>query len=351
MALDCLDTLIGLDSLDCDCFSSGRPETYNTSTSGYYLTDEEYGVPLRSGLLANTPCDETIWEAMARARTGAIADLKNALRLSLSQSRERGKGWRGVVGKIERVSALTTSQALSGVSLQPASRMIDRVLIINAIYAGFSHTGTVEVTLRSNNFDYAGDGDTFTLNTVAGRYERNDLETPIEIPLYDLAFECPKYFFHFDSDTYTPLQGQLWCCGGAGWKQFIKAGGFSVDTLDTEEDFAARNNYGLAFEGYIDCADLDWVCRLEELNGYNLQGALAHALLFKASARLLSILIESDKVNYYTLMDMEAAYNKRQDLNARFQEYITWIGQNLPAGFTSCWGCGKNITKQAKIIA
>lgn len=350
MPLECLDTLIGLDSLDCDCFTDDRPESYNTSTSGYYLTDEEFGVPLRSGILANTPCDETIWSAMARARTGAIADLKNALRLALSQNKERGKGWRGLIGKIDRTSALNNARAVSGVAIQPCTRQIDRVLVINAIYAGFTHTGTVDVTLNSNNFDYTNEGDVFTLNTVANRFERTELDTPIEIPLYDLAFDCPRYYFSYDSAGNTPLQSKLWCCGGATWKSFIQAGGFTVDALNTEDEFIGTSSYGLAFEGYIDCADLDWMCRLEELNGYNLQGALAHALLFKASARLLSILIESDKVNYYTLMDSEAAFNKRRDLNARFQEYINWIAQNLPAGYTSCWGCSKDIIKSAKIL-
>lgn len=349
MALDCLNTLIGLDSLDCDCFTEGRPDGYNTSTSGYYLTDEEHGVPLRSGILANTPCDETIWGAMARARTGAIADLKNALRLALSGQRERGKGWRGLIGKVERASALTTSKAYAGLSLYPTSRQIDRVLVINAIYAGFSHTGTVEVTIESNDHLWAAP-DPVTLNTVAGRFEKNTLGTPIEIPLYSTAFECPKYFFHFDNSSYTPLQGRLWCCSGPTWRDFLQVGGFQADVIDTEEEYMGRNNYGLAFDGYIDCADLDWMCRLEELNGYNLQGALAHALLFKASARLLSVLIESDKVNYYTLMDAQTADAKRRALNNNFNEYVTWIAQNLPAGYTSCWGCAKNIVKQSKLL-
>ena len=349
MALTCLDTLIGLDSLDCDCFASGRPETYNTSTSGYYLTDEEYGVPLRAGVLANAPCDETIWEAMARARTGAIADLKNALRLALSAQREKGKGWRGLVGEVKRASALKNALALSGLNIHPTMRQIDRTLVITAIHAGFTHTGTVEVTIQSNDHNWTPPA-AVTLNTVAGRFERNELDTPIEIPFYSLSHECPKYFLHFDSSLYTPLQGKLWCCSGAAWRDFMHVGGFTVDTLDTESDFTGRNNYGLALESYISCADLDWICRLEELNGYNLQGALAHALLFKASARLLSVLIESDKVNYYTLMDAENADAKRRERNAQFNEYVNWIAQNLPAGYTSCWGCQKDIIKTTKML-
>ena len=62
------------------------------------------------------------------------------------------------------------------------------------------------------------------------------------------------------------------------------------------------------------------------------------------------MLIESDKVNYYTLMDAENADAKRRERNAQFNEYVNWIAQNLPAGYTSCWGCQKDIIKTTKML-
>jgi hypothetical protein len=70
----------------------------------------------------------------------------------------------------------------------------------------------------------------------------------------------------------------------------------------------------------------------------------------KAAAKAISMVLESGKVNYYTLLEDETLSAKRLKLNEMYQQNMVWIANNLPGNVSGCWGCNKNTPRVQPIL-
>ena len=77
MALTCFNTLVGLSATDFACFTDTIPDDYDTSDSGYYLTDTDYGLTIAE------QCTFDGWTLLDAALTQAIRETKTDLRAAL----------------------------------------------------------------------------------------------------------------------------------------------------------------------------------------------------------------------------------------------------------------------------
>lgn len=346
MALDCLDNLVGLSDRDCECFPD-QPSGWNESESGYFLTDTEGGFPLLDAIFAGANCDEgSVWDVLSKARSNAIRDFKTDLRAALATGRESEiSNWRGLIGKAEKKTAHSNTKTYVGLQLSPR-RLKDATFVVKALHLGLNSTKNVDITIASNKSDFADV--TVTISAQAGTYVRHELAEPIVLPLYDVALTDLLYSVRYEPDGAYPLQNKLVCCGAIpGWGKHFDVGGFSRDDLEREFEydynFATSNfAYGLAIEGYFDCAQLDWICDLEELNGYQVLDVVARCLQFKGAMHLIASIRDSGKINKYTLLEPESMWRRYGTLKKNYENYINWLVQNLPANATSCWGCEKD---------
>ena len=352
---DCLDTLIGIAADDCECFA-GIDEDYTVSDSGFYLTDPLYGVPNLNAILASAQTcasgDGGVWDILNNSKQSAIRDLRSDLTAALTMFREPAGAWRGLAAKeLRPQSATITAAGKNGVQVYSHRRLIDMAFVVTDVYVGSNLTGTVDVKFDTNNPDFTQAD--ITCNTVAGTFEKNTLVTEVRLPLYSPAEERLFYNLYWEPGVgERPLAGRMWCntCGGgAAWSKFVEIGGFNLVTIDSYTRYAASAGYGLLLGGYISCNRLDFICNLDELNGYEWKQLLGRTLLFRAAINALATMASSDNINRYTLLGAEQAGKRMNDLTDAYNKNIEYIAKSLPTGFSGCWGCNKSDFKTAKI--
>lgn len=352
MSLTCLTGLVGLAQRDCNCVSGGQPSGYNSSESGYYLDDREYGFPLKEALDANLDCGEgNIWSLLSEARTNAIRDVKSDLVQTLTTAREdRVINWRGLVGKTETTGGLITGAAKVGVQLRPKFRLKDAYFVAKALHININATKSVTVGIASNDGTFTAVSG--SASVTANQWSKYTFPTAVSLPLYSIATQDLRYHVYYEPDGAKSRQNRLWCCSPPGWKQHLEAGAFSSASLPIDSELpTSQDAYGLAIEGYFTCNKLDWICDLEEMNGYDLRDFIARLIMYKGAIHAIHSVLESGKVNKYTLMKTEHLLGRRNKLMKLYSEGMLWVAQELPSGVTSCWGCERNAPQVNSLIS
>jgi hypothetical protein len=354
--LECLDNIIGLAEEACAC-DGEAPQGYNTSMSGHYLIDEEYGVPARFSAQALADCTEnSLWAALAKARARAVRDVQEDIRAHLAQSKSRPfYAWSGVVGETSTNRRGTSGRALSGVVLYPQQRAIDTAFVVTAIWAGFNATGTVDVTVSGNGQAFTPQ--TVTLGTVAGRFERNILQSPMYLPMYDAAQPGLAYALSYPAQGVEVLVNRRHCnCGGRpGWEKHLKVSGFQSDTAIAqpgghyEPSRCNEDLRGLALEGYFSCDDLGFLCRLGQLGEANLYSLLGRAVSYKAAIRFFRRAESSAAINQAVLVNAEQRAARISAYGKEYNNILDYIVQNVPTGASACWGCSKGAHRAVTI--
>jgi hypothetical protein len=330
-----------------------EPLDYATSNSGLYMTDVEYGLPIRDAILSAEDCDQSgIWEVMDRARTEAIRDFKRDIGVSLDMLKVRGvTPWRGAAGKIEVNAFAPLNVLYGGQLLRPVGRHPHRKVVVTAIHVGFTTTGTTPLTFRSNAQGWTDQ--VVNVNHTANTWTRNALATAIELPMFDVLESKLYHAVTYDAMNRTVMSNRLYCCGGASWGHLFTLSGVATNNLaDLREQIGrGADGMGLVLEGYTACDELDWICDLPQLGMQQLYETVGLAVLCKATVRLLSQLLDGGTINQYTLLMDAQGYAKRDALSAKYAELVRWIATHLPAGASGCWGCSKNsfFTSQIRI--
>jgi hypothetical protein len=326
------------------------PSGWNTSDSGYFLTDTEYGFPLVDAVWANAECGEgSVWDVLENARTEAVRDFKSDLQQALNAGRESKIGhWKGLIGKTD--GSFVPSADFTGVQLRPRLRSRDAAFVITALHVGVETAWTYNVHIRSNDYDFVPV--TEQVVSPGGQWVRHELETPVRLPFYVMHEESVRYSIELETGASRVRSNKRFCCGGAPvWAQYFDAGGFNEQAVNNELNYCGTHFNGIAVEGYFDCAKLDWLCNLEQMNGLDFLDFVARCIQFKGAAKLMARILESGKVNYWTVLAPEAIAAKRQKIQQMYQEYIAYLVANMPEGVSGCWGCRKGQPKMTTIFS
>lgn len=356
--LDCLTNLVGLTDKECDCFTGSKPDGFdaiNESDSGYYLTDEDYGFPMLDSVYSAIDCgdSENIYLVLQRARANAINSIYTDLQAAMLQFWDKAvRPFAGLVGQRKSNATITPTAGVVGQLWKP-SPIKDASFVITHIWVGVSQTGSVTLKISSNDPDFTEYTQVVNV-TTAGTPQRFALTTPVELPLYSKRVAdggcCDSCGLRY-AVSYVPNAGMKYlnnkfsCCGGHNveWKQYFTASGFETNSLvEFLDDCASScNSYasGLSIEGHLVCDNLQWLCELEELNGKDLQDVLARAIQFKATEFLAQHVLDSASINFWTTLNRESIYGKRNHAKNRFDEYMLWIAENVPVGMTGCYKC------------
>jgi len=228
--------------------------------------------------------------------------------------------------------------------------------VIKKLFLGLDTSGTYQVNITSNDplfvspsaLSVAATANTFGTAGVA-------FPTPVELPFWSesLPYRFLEYYISFDRDGALPLNNKFLCCGKSyGWQNHMEVTGFNEDT-QTPSESGGFSSYahGLVLDGYMACEELDWICEVDELNGYFLKDVLARTIQFRGAAIAISALIDTVQVSPCTGYQLENLNSKTTYLNQRYRDNIAWIAENLPAGITDCFTCKPgNKFSRAKII-
>lgn len=352
MALDCLNGLVGLSQRNCDCVSGGRPSGWNDSSTGYYLDDRVYGVPVKEALSSNLDCGEdNIWDLLTEARTNGIRDMKSDLLQTLNTEREsRVVNWRGLIGKTENTGSYITGSTKVGIQLRPRKRMKDAYFQVKALWINVNATKSVTMGIASNDGTFSSV--TQSVAVTANEWTRCEFSSEVSLPLYSIGKQDLRYHVYYEPDGARSRQNRLWCCSKPAWLQHFDYGAFSLADLPADNVIPSNNDaYGLAIEGYFTCNKLDWICDLPEMNGLDLRDLIGRLIQYRSAIHAITAILRSGQVNKYTMLGVEGLSRQRNSLMSRYDNDIRWVAQNLPAGVTSCWGCEKSAPQVMNLIS
>jgi hypothetical protein len=348
MKVDCLESLVGLSDRYCDCTSGGQPEDWNTSESGYYLTDSEYGMPLVDAVFANLDCSETtVWDQLLRAKTQAIRDFQGDLLQMLAANREnKVPSWKGLIGKTDGIFG-GTNRTYAGIQLRPKYRTIDAYFVVTGLMLAVETPGSYPITITSNDPEFNTITDTAVITN--DKWQRHTFATPIRLPLYKINEESLRYTVAIEHGGSRFRFNKPYCCQKPLWAHYFDFGGFSEDGINNEINYCGTNFGGMAIEGYFDCQKLDWLCKLDELNGLDFKDLVARCIQLKGAIKLATNILEGGRINYWTVLAPETLAARRTMLQDKYQEYMTWMVRNLPGNVSGCWGCNKHAPKMITI--
>jgi len=350
--LDCLDGLVGLTDIDCPCITADRPPNYNESSSGYFLTDMEYGFPLEAAVFTVDDCfnGKNVWELMQKALDDAIRDFKVDLRSTLyNKFDSKYQVFSGVIGK-KKQNGTEGSDAVE-VNLKITPRDIrSGCWILKKICLGVSCDATIEVNIfSSENPDTAIE--TFTVNTQANEFVEHVFTQPLELPLHSDNCDDLQYIFKYElTPDCKPLNNKLICCSDKHeWKTYVAAKGCYL-TQNGKEKTSSKWAYGLSLEGYFSCDNMAWICELGEVNDFHVLDVIARHIQFRAISKLMAAVLSSGKINFFTLLSDKVVMDKKNSLKKHYDNHIAWIVENLPDNGMDCFKCKKNKVGKKKSL-
>lgn len=338
MSLTCLDTLIGLSAVSHDCFTDDEPEGFATSDSGYYITDQDFGITLMDGSAVDG------WTILAAAREQAIREFKTDLLAAIRTRFDSSVSpFNGYVGKLKFTGTKTVQNDFLGIRLR-TKRQKGLRFVLEKCLLGLNTSGTYSVTITSNDplfVSPAALNVVHTANTFNGTVWPS---TGISLPLWSDSCDEDwlEYYIAFDRNGATPLNNSLTCCNNKrqDWASHFAASGFSADsnTPETTGSFSS-DGHGMSLKGYMTCETLDWICELETLNGLDFRDAIARNIQQRAAAIACAMLLESPKIGVGGNFNASLLTDRRNFLNGRYSENTKWISENIPKGVTDCFKC------------
>lgn len=351
--LSCFDEIIGLSETACNCL----PENiwYN-SKSCLYL-DKAEGMNLRQ-ILSLEACETNtnLWLLMNDARDKAIKKfVADTQALMAEKYDQRFTHFNGYIGKNSSKYLATSSYTYAGMRIRPR-QVVGGYFNISQINTIFEKTGAITLYIYNslNELLY-----TINLNTLAGKLCVNTLSTNILLPLWDGRTETIEYVFVYQYDTNNrPYKNMLSCCGKTycfdcsnpyynksnkleGWANYLMAGSIQVNTLDFESLSCTTddNTNGLQLYGKLYCDTTKQFC-FEEQDITNIQYLqTAYAILHKAAEYLAIDLITSDKINRYTMTNIETMEAVRALHEKKYIEALEKLINGNDLKNTDCFLC------------
>lgn len=328
--LTCLSEIVGLSPASVPCFTDSAPSGYNNSSSGYFLTDPDFGI----GRFLN--CSFPGWGILANARTQAARDFEVDLGARMRDGYvSTGGVFSGIVGKMKFSGVALPTQGRVGQRWKPYKKRGGR-FIIKKIHIGVDVSAAYEVVLNSNLPGFVRQ--TVSVNATANVF------TPVavnwEIPFYS-KYECePEFYISFARGAAKPLNNVFSCCSdNPAYREFLDVAGYQgSDEIGGNGAFDSGAG-GLVIEGYLDCAGLNWVCDVQELGGFDMSLVIARTIQFRAAAVALAEISTRGDFNACTLYNPAGMTAQQNFLNTRYAENVRWLAENMPAGASDCWAC------------
>jgi len=349
MSLDCLSGLVGLSDRDCPCFEDGRPATYNDSDTGYYLTDPEYGFPLKEAVFAGQDCSGgSVWDMLDKARDRATRDFQTDLTAALYENRASAFSvFAGLMGKDTSSMARTLSGTYQGILIKPKP-VKGGTLTIRRI--GLDIDATTSVTLKIySTEDLTSPLHSVLVSTTANTLTYTTLVAPIELPLYNDNVSELRYYIVYESPAFSPNNNKFTCCSKRpGWMAYLDAKGYNADDLTGKTGDGFTN--GIILDAHLACSQTAWLCEMDEVEGYDVKRVVGRAIQMKAAVKVISEILRSGNINLYTMSNREAMYIDMKRLQKQYENQVVWLTENVPTSVSDCFKCDKNIQRRSILV-
>lgn len=348
-ALDCLDTLVGLAPNSISCFVDPEPAAFDTSDSGYYIVDAEFGLQIIEA------CEVEGWTILTRAREKGILQFKTDLSAALrTRYGSAISPFSGLIGKVEGATPLSVTKARAGLRIRIRRMVKGGKVILKKAYLGVDTTATYDLKVTSNDPLFTEPAEV-ELSATANQYGSGTTLGLIELPMWSAT--CPdsylEYYISYPLAGAAPLNNKLTCCGNSQrWAEHLDVSGFNSDSDTPTTGNFSSSAYGLALDAYLSCGELDWVCELAEVNGFHAESVVARAIQFASAIAAIDELINTYKINVCTHYNQDEMNSRRNAIRNHYSTNIEWLAANVPQGATGCFNChpSKRFNKTAQLV-
>ncbi len=340
--MECLEPLIGITRDQHNC--EDAPVGYDTSYSGYYLDDD---------LDIKWHQDSGIFDDLARDKTDGINQFITDYAASLmNHNDKRYREWAGLLGQPKRNQALQ-NYADGEVGIRVKSGEIrGSVLVVHSVsYYSSVNGNSVQGRIVDGEDNEVG---TFEVDKVAGAKTTHEFETPLVLPLTKNG-QCVDYFFVYDTEGVAPqdIKVQAACCGrtrSKPYRKFADVWGFDAtnDYLDTSQ--TSTYSFGLSIDAEFRCTFTDWLCQSVKKTLTPYMRVVSKTIQMYAANEFITRIINSNKINQFTLLRKENLYGIRNHNNKEIGDRLEWLAMNVPAEELDCANCkGSNRIKRRTI--
>lgn len=317
------------------------------SQTGYYLTDPEWGYPMRDGALANRNCfEDDLWQVLYNARANALRDFEvefSSMIREMRRTKMEYKRYR--MGKLDTGGRKVGRKAIQGLAFVPKRRYSDAVVRVEALHTNFNVEGAMTVIIASNS-PY------FTPIRVQV-YQRSNqwVQTPTEIflPAWDGITDGYRngieegmvYYIYPERQGLSYTENRIYCCGGKVWPtNTCDTYGFATDDPTFQDMSQAANlAYGFALDVSLTCSPNLSLCNVLKGADVGVKGAIGRAITLKAGIGLMERDRNSGKVNQYSLLNPETRATRIKAMGDAYKDTMQWLVTHFPTSTESCIGC------------
>lgn len=343
MALECLETLVGLAPTEPSCFVDAAPDGFDTSTSGYFILDSEFGLKVIEA------CEVEGWAVLQRAQAKGILQTKTDLSASLRDKYGSTiSPFSGKIGQLKNTGTKSVSNDYCGLRFRIRRQIRGGKIVLKTAFLGVNTSGDYDITVTSNDPLFASPTPATITATANSFGTTGESLALIELPMW--SDSCPydwlEYYISYPRASALPLKNEISCgCGGnkEGWKEHLDVAGFNLDTQTpaTGGNFTG-SAFGLVIDAYLSCGELDWICEAEQWGGATMKQVIARALQFAQAIAAIDELAMTYKINVCTHYNQAELMSRRNYLAESYATNIRWIASNLPSGATGCFACKAN---------
>jgi len=351
MSVACLDTLVGLAPASIPCFVDPEPEGFDTSDSGLFIVDAQFGLNIIEA------CEAEGWGILEAARAKGILQFKTDLSAALrSKYGTAISPFAGLIGQLKNTGTKSAPNARAGLRLRVLRQVKGGKIVLKKAFVGVNVTGTYAVSVTSNDPLFTEPA-AVNVAATANAWGSGTALGLIELPMWSAS--CPydylEYYISFPLASALPLANEVSCgCGGTkeGWKQHLDVSGFNSDSDTPITGGFSASAYGIVLDAYMTCGELDWLCELAQYNGDYAQQVAARTLQFAQAIPAIDTLINTYKINVCTHYNQDEMNSRRNFLQESYATNINWLAANLPPGITGCFDCRpeKRFYKTAQIV-
>ena len=348
---DCIETLVGISDNDNADFATGRPDGYDTSTSGYYVTDADHGFPMLD-FLSDAQGDEakTLWDILTSARSKALTQFRTDLpAMARKKHRPRSRAWSGKIGKLTHSGTHGAMRTFAGHVIRPPRRR-GASLVLTHVWLGLDSAQSVTVTVSSNDPEFTPV--TQAVTSGAGSLAQTAFSSPVTLPFYsDNTEEELQYYVSYEvPDGASVLDNAFSCCAVVQpYERIFRTGGFTVDTVDEDNVGLGSNSaYGMSLEGYYTCDALAWLCDMGKLVTDDVQNVVARAVQANAASIAAYTVATSTRIARGTTWQADEVLGRAHDLKESYENHLAWLVDNWPGDANGCLECksARNFSKR-----
>ena len=368
--LDCLKNIVGLSNTDCDCWDSSKPQDFaalNESRSGLYVSDAST-IPLRWANSAADCENGGLWQLLLEARTQAVRDLLSDFLAANAEVRQEQFLPFTHIGDAYYKNATLVRGDYLGAYIEPYSIRGAKITVKSVdltFYSGVTTPVSVDISMYSS-LDLSTPIATATANVTSNKEKATATFTsPIVIDLGDVRDDLnERYYFLYEAPVgLTPVYNEpkkgCNCSKATVFKnnpylQVMKVAGVQTNNvLDaTKNTLYSRGMNGLIINASMECDYYSWLCELaQKPNEISNQGgqrlklgmALADGIRAKAVANLAQSIINSGRINYYTMvLDPANLYRLIGNYLKIYEKAIDNLVYYMPSDVTDCLICAED---------